>query len=130
MKKTLPFFLLLCLAVSCHSTKIVAEQPENNKLADQIVSKTVVSSHSGNGTSFADAVIMQEKKSETELIKEQEAWLNEKYPGYVIISNRLENKTGADGNTKLYNVNKIKTADEAQFEVFFDVSIFYDNQLK
>jgi hypothetical protein len=121
MKKYFTFLILLCLTISCHTTKTVVEQPAN---------KSVVATHSGNGTSFADAVIITEKRSESAIAVEEKAWLNERYPGYNVLSTRSENKPGADGSPKLYNIYKIKTTDEAEFEVFFDVSIFYNIQAK
>jgi hypothetical protein len=130
MKTYFSFLILLCLAISCHTNKSVVAEPKSKSLAEQIADTTVVASHSGNGTSFADAVIIQEKKSESDIWPEEDAWLAERYPGYIVISNRLESKNGADGTQKLYNVRKIKTPDEAVFEVFFDVSLFYNGQTK
>lgn len=120
MKKIFSFLLLLCLAVSCHTTKTAAKQPEK---------KSVVASHSGNGTSFADAVIITEKKNEPALEAEMKAWLAEKYPGYVLLSSRSESMQSEESKQQ-YRIYKIRGADAAEFEVFFDVSIFYNGQIK
>ena len=117
--------MIICLVISCQTNKSVANQPTNKILADQIAHNTVVVSHTGNGTSIADAVIIQEKKGEQAIAVEEKAWLNEKYPGYTWVSTRIINENQSQ---KIYDVYKIKTTDGVEFEVFFDVSIFYNSQ--
>ena len=122
MKKYFPLLIILSLIICCHTNKnVVADKPEK---------KSLVADHTGDGTSIAKAVVIQEKKSESQIWVEEEAWLKERYAGYVLISNRSENTTGADGKQKLHNIYKIRTPDAAEFEVFFDISIFYNGQTK
>jgi hypothetical protein len=126
MKKYFTAWFIVCLLLSC-VTNTMAQKP-NKKLAKEIADKTVVSSHTGGGTSIADAVIIVEKKGERYIAVEINAWLAEKYPGYVYVSSRSEIKNGADGKQQIYDIYKIKTTDGVIFEVFFDVSIFYNSQ--
>jgi hypothetical protein len=120
MKKYISILVILSLIICCHTNKEVT--------ADQPAKKSVVADHTGNGTSLADAVVITEKKSEQAIFVEEKAWLNEKYPGYTSISVRIVNQN-ANGAQKIYDVEKIKTLDGAEFEVYFDVSIFYNGQL-
>jgi len=120
MKKYISLLIILSLVICCHTNKeVVTNQPAN---------KSVVADHTGNGTSIADAVVIKEKKGEQAIWVEEKAWLNEKYPGYAVISTRTVNQSGTNGEQQIYDVDKIKTADEAEFEVYFDVSIFYNGQ--
>lgn len=124
MKKHFTFLIILCLAISCHTKKQVADK----KTADAPANKTVAVTPTGNGTSIADAVVIVEEKSEQEIWVKEQAWLAARYPGYVILSTRQEN--GNSQTPKLYNIHKIRTPDAAEFEVFFDVSFFYNSQTK
>lgn len=119
MKTYFSILIILSLTICCHT---------NKKLADQLANKSVVADHEGNGISIADAVIIREKNSEPETWVEEKAWLTEKYPGYIDIPVRVESKSGANGHQMSYDIHKIKTTDGAEFEIFFDVSIFYNSQ--
>ena len=89
------------------------------------VSKTAaVAEFAGDGTSIANAVVIPEKKSETVTIADMFAWLDWKYPGYTLISGDSKN-----ADQKIYDIEKIKTADGQVILVYFDVSIFYNGQL-
>lgn len=128
MKKYFPVIIILSLIICCHTVKVTDAAENKSATTNNTANKSVVASHKGNGTSIADAVIIQEKNSEPETWVEEKAWLTEKYPGYIDISVRAESKSGANGHQMSYDIHKIKTTDGAEFEVFFDVSIFYNSQ--
>ena len=123
MKNYLAFLLLLAFNNGCHTNKAVSDKRTNENVTTTSKNKSVVADHTGNGTSMTDAVVIKEKISESAIWIEQDAWLAEKYPGYVTIGSRSGNE-----NQKLYNIHKIRTTDNAEFEVYFDVSIFYNGQ--
>lgn len=99
------FVLIFTLIISCRGSKVEA--------ADFV----------GDGTSMATAVVVTEKKSESAIFVEEKEWLNLKYPGYTIISSTVPPRT----SEKIYDLIKIKISNGQTLDIYFDVSIFYNN---
>ena len=108
MKKlALILFLGLSLA-SCHHMKDASK-----------VNTEKSSGAEGSGTSFADAVIVDEK-NESDGVAAEYAWLKVHYPGYSIIEQSL-----VFNEQKPYDLMKIKTEDGDKKTIYFDISSFY-----
>lgn len=88
---------------------------------DAAASSTTVKSdgESGSGTSFSDAIVIQEE-TETKGVAAEYAWLKKNYPGYKLIKQSLQYNDG-----KPYDVMEIKTADGDTKKVYFDISNFF-----
>lgn len=80
----------------------------------------------GDGSSKAEAVIIKERKSESNIRKQENKWLSAHYPGWTEVSVNPEN----DGVDKYYNIRVIKTVTGEERSIWFDVSLFYTTQLE
>ncbi|MBI3511798.1 MAG: hypothetical protein HY064_14145 [Bacteroidetes bacterium] len=89
-------------------------------------SASFMNAHTGGGTSVADAVIINEKKSETKVITEKNNWLRFKYPGYTYIKSIIIQNT----STKSISMTEIKKADGEIIDVYFDDTAFYSPYVK
>jgi hypothetical protein len=107
------FFVILVLTVAC-TTSCKHQQ------ASTSVSTLDASKYSGGkGTSFDDAVIINEK-SEGAGVDAEYAWLKAKYPGYKLGSQAL-----ATHNGKHYDIMSITTVDGEDKKIYFDISNFF-----
>ena len=81
---------------------------------------TEVPSGNRDGSSQANAVIIQEK-TETTGVDAEYAWLRKNYPGYTFKSQSLI--YGKDGHP--YDMLSIKTAAGVNKDVWFDISNYF-----
>lgn len=112
--KTIRLFSLLTLICtlltfsSCHHHKSAAGSGTHAKVEGE-----------GGGTSFADAVVINET-SETTGVAAEYDWLKVHYPGYTTLKQSLVYNEG-----KPYDIIEIKTADGKKEKVYFDISHFF-----
>lgn len=81
--------------------------------------KAATTSAKVEGSSFADAVVINET-SETTGVAAEYDWLKVHYPGYKTLGQSLVYNEG-----KPYDIIEIKTADGKKEKVYFDISHFF-----
>lgn len=73
----------------------------------------------GDGSSYAQAVVIEEKSESTGVTAEY-AWLKKHYPGY-----RMKSQSLNFHKNKPYDILSIVPAEGEEKEVYFDISNFY-----
>ena len=109
MKKILPFLLLSIFFAACSTSKKTAATN----------TKTSISTSKSDGSSYENAVVIDDKSETTGVSKEYQ-WLRENYPGYTFISQSLNRDKGVP-----YDIITIKTTTRSQKMVYFNISKFF-----
>ena len=112
MRKIIFLLLSLSLLISCSSSKKSTSSSGSGTTG-------VAKASSGDGSSFDNAIVIQEKSEGTGVDAEYK-WLAKNYPGYTFISQSLSYH-----NKKPYDILSIKTSDGEKKDVYFDISNFY-----
>ena len=109
--KQIGFLIIIFLILqSCTTSKAISSDHSTVK-TNEFVAR--------DGTSFENAIIIEEK-SETKGIAKEYEWLRVHYPGYHMIMQSLSNH-----NKKPFDIMKITIPEGKEIEVYFDISNFY-----
>lgn len=111
MKKLQFIIIVTMLLLSCSASKHVTRETSGNTVTSTAIS--------GDGSSFDNAIVIQEK-SETTGVSAEYAWLKKNYPGYSLKSQSL-----VFHHKKPYDTLDIVTKDGEDKTIYFDISNFF-----
>ena len=111
MKKIVLLFAIICLFVSCSTTKKIPVSPiaQNNVSLESKIDESL----------YDHAIVILEKK-ESVGVPAEYAWLKKNYPGY-----KRNGQILIFHNKKPYDILKIITAEGVEKTFYFDISNFF-----
>jgi len=112
MKKFM-LIMLVALAAACSSTK------HSTSSTGSTTPTTATTSTTEEGSSFENAVVIEEKSERTGISAEYK-WVDKHYPGYKRKMQSLQTH-----DKKPYDVLTIVTAEGTEKKIYFDISNFF-----
>ena len=115
--KYLLLFLLALVSVGSDAHRIAAAEEARLSTADQEITYS-----GGDGSSLAQAVVIENAKGEGDGVAAEYAWLRDKFPGFKMEGQSIVTG-GKDG--KVYDSLNGTKADGTKATFYFDITAFF-----